>query len=355
MPTAIELYNAFATDLENIQDEYTVNFVNPYTRAYISARQSLQGTLQAQAKADKEAFEMALTIFTMLGGGMVTPVFAAAAVKAFAKEAALNTICKYNMERAFKVAGLIEANPLASYILGAAWDKADGAVRGKLKEMFEPKATTFPSLEKFVKEPLTIQTYLVDFVVEAKIKLHKTLAMYRDDATLTDQQKLEKLAELKSSPFCKPPAKLSDEAGLANDIELTWYMMHVMDFDTEVVTNKTRLNLITLIDEKEVIRRPVTDNPSSPSYPPNYSRCLRERQSDFVQVEHCQYGEVIYKQDLGGKIKARVDKVYKTRTGKNFFQESWVNRDTLIRAETMLRQLGDSNIGKLARQTKVNG
>ncbi|NJN46266.1 MAG: hypothetical protein HC808_07075 [Candidatus Competibacteraceae bacterium] len=231
MTNARALINSFTSDLENIQDKYTRYVINPYTRAYIEARQQFDAAIKAQAESDKLMLEIALTALSIAGGALLTKVFAAAALKEVAADVAVDIICKHNLERAFKVAALVDASPTASYILGQLWDTGQGVLSNQLKQSLTAKATTFPSLKKFSRNPLAVRTYLQDFVLDSKIKAHDTAAEIRDNPKLSDQQKIVAVKKLRSSQFCSPPSASVDEANLSKNIELTWWMTHVLDLD----------------------------------------------------------------------------------------------------------------------------
>lgn len=52
-------------------------------------------------------------------------------------------------------------------------------------------------------------------------------------------------------------------------------------------------------------------------------------------------------QALGDKIRERVDILHKKKKGRLFFSEAQIDRNTLVRAEKMLKELGNAALKRL--------
>lgn len=346
--------NSFTSDLENIQDKYQLHFVNPYFRAYQQAMSKYNAAVEAQKKADQAMLELVFSAFSLAGGQIITKVFAGATLKSVAKEYTLNVICNRNLERAFKVAAFVEGNPTASFIVGKLWDTGQSKLTAKAQGMLKGTVANFPSFRQALADPSTVKSHLEDFIGEAKIKAHDAAADIRENPKLSESEKIAAVKEIAASPFCSPSTKSLDEAQLAIDIELTFWMTTVLGLDrvATLVVGKDNWPKTASIDIM----------PSSKDYPDHLKPSWEKSKISTCQQKRDQFGRVktsgcsrerIYYSRIGSKIREAIDTAYKKRKGKSFFIEDDLNKATLLRAETMLRELATSDINRLAMQAKV--
>ena len=376
MVDALPHINKFTGDLENLQDEYIHMFVNPYRRSYTKAYKNFRGVLKAQGEANKAAMELALTAFSIASGGLLTVVFGKSALKSVAADVTIDVICENNLERAFKAADFVAGNETASYILGQFWDTGQSLISAELKKSLEDNATAFPalnkfkddpdSIQKFADDPDTVHSYLEDYVLNAKIKAHKAAAEIRDSKTLSEQEKLRRVGQIGASRFCNPEPLKIKEAELARDIELTWWMTYILTLDyLKTVKSLEGVRYGSSVQQRTPIKvRPSSAKyPNPPMRPATVDEIVRSRSNlgpqpvarrraigtGMGRIVEKTTEEVVYNRAGGSKIRDRIDELYKAKKGKVFFKGA-VSREELVKAEAMLRNLGNSTVSKLAKK-----
>jgi hypothetical protein len=346
--------NSFTSDLENIQDKYKLHFINPYFRAYEQAMTKFNAAVEAQKKADQAMLELVFSAFSLAGGQIVTKVFAGATLKSVAKNFTLNVICNNNLERAFKVAAFVEGNPTASFIVGKLWDTGQSKLTAKAQEMLKGTVANFPSFKKALANPSVVKSHLEDFIGEAKIKAHDAAADIRENPRLSESEKIAAVKVLAASPFCTPSTKSLDEAQLAIDIELTFWMTTILGLD--------RVATLVVGHQNWPTTKSIDVLPSSKDYPDHLTPTWQKSKVSTCQQRKTPLGRVItsgcsreriYYSRMGSKIRDAIDAAYKKKKGKAFFIEDDLNKATLLRAETLLRELAASDINRLAMQAKV--
>jgi len=354
MSTLFEEWSRAHTQAEN---NWQRNFVLPYGTAYTNARASFKKTLKEQEDADKAARErvaaFAMFALSLCGGSVLTCVFGQACAKTAASKIAVDIICEREMNRAFKVAAMINANKTASFALGALWDGGAGFLSDKLKESLAENGNNFTSLTKFAEEPQSLQNHLEKWVRDAYAKV---LATEEDISTNVKDEatKTQKVRDLMASPFFKAaPAKSPDQAALELDIEITLFMKLLLDTDF-LVTGSYDEGAHGGWRKRQTSRKPITENPSSAKYP---------EYKGIATIGGLDYEDVVYEQ-LGDIVKDRIDELNKSKYKDKFFTREpgrlWgtnredISKDTLVRANINLNRLGDANLFAIKQSLGVS-
>lgn len=347
-------YNSYLSDLENCEDKWTTNIVFPYSIAYIDAKESFDEVMANKTASDQKKAEFAFFALSLVGGGLLTRVFADAALKAAASNVTLDFICKHNMERAFNAAVVISDNKVASFAVGSLWDQAQSQLETAVKAKIVTLTTTNGNYAAFAQNPLKVRTCLEEYVKDIKVVSHDTAALIRDSNKYNEAQKRTYLGYLKKAPFFSqaPNIKL-DKDKLKLDIELTFFMYMVLDQDYLEVTDYVGG---PYYGKTETKIQPIGQMPSSKAYPKNVHHSTSHVSGFSAAVSG--HNEVIKFLSIPTSFITHIDMLYKKRNGKEFFLSSERNgiinygkitKDTLIRAENCLNELATSNISIILR------
>jgi hypothetical protein len=202
-------------ELDNLVRLYSVKVVRPYTRAYEAAR-GFHGDLgrpseeKCRESTDHKGSD-ADRLFDrrrcLADSGLCH-----GCVEHSCEGLSLNFICNNNLERAFKVAALIDSSPVASYIVGELWDQGQSYISDKVKAALELSGPNFAAMQRFTTTPLAAGTYFHDFIDDAATKIFAVTKDLRE-SNLSDAEKIHALNKLKSSQFCKgAPAHVDENA-----------------------------------------------------------------------------------------------------------------------------------------------
>jgi hypothetical protein len=344
----------FMADLNTWQEAWRTWAVRPYSMAWRTACRTFKETVKSQRELEQKRLELGLTALSICGGGILTAVFADAALKNAAHSVVLDVICKNNLERAFTVAYKIEKSKTASFIVGALWDEAQTRLTAGLKASLEPTAAQFPAINTFLQSNSddNLPDALHQFVGEARLKLDAIAVWLRDHARLidgtklTDQQKIAILEQLRRAPFCSPPSETIDDGRLAERIELAFYMNMVLDSDSLVISNVTATGHSADIPWPTTQSTKITRMPSSGHYPKESRQAMRDRGQIWSSQTSIVYDKI------GSKIVERMEALYpRNGFGNKFFLtdadllgNQAPNRETLIRAEHTLQRMANMGI-----------
>ena len=347
-------FNSYLTDLENCEDKWITNIVFPYALAYIDAKESFDAVLAGKAASDAKKMELAFAALSLVGGGLLTRVFANATLKNAAASMALDAICKNNMEKAFNAAHFISTNKVANFAVGEVWDKAQSELETSIKAKIVQLSSSNGNYASFAQNPLKVEIILEQYVKDIKVVIHDTGAFIRDSNKISEENKRIFLKYMKQAPFySQAPSNKLDKDKLKLDIELTFFMYIVLDQDYLEVTDYVGA---PYYGKSETKTRPIPQMPSSKKYPTDkYSRTTSVSGYSASVVGH---NEVVKFNSIASAFITHVDSLYRKRNGKDFFLPSEKNgivnsgkitKDTLIRAEGCLNNLATSNISVILK------
>jgi hypothetical protein len=365
MASAIDYINAFTADLENNQDKWKTYVINPFTDAYIDAFGKFNETLKAQKEADKAhglLLSLSMLALSLCGGGLLTATFGATALKTIvgnaaqklANNSALDFMVRHNMERAFRAADYLANNKTGNFIAGKLWDeleaKAGSFIGGKVtkaKEAIHVSRAAYPSVEKFVREPMKIYLALDTFVGEAKIKCHDLAAGYRDDDKLTDDEKIKKVAGLRKSTVYNPPQRSIAHAKLQDEIELSFYLYMVMESDylwtdyREDWTDSGGRSMRRTGTYSPTKKTPINEPMGSANYP----KSTPGRPSPNSQM--------VWYEKMGGVITDRLNELHSGLYGNKFMSSRQNSEYTVAAAQSSINTLANGNIKRLIGNTSL--
>jgi hypothetical protein len=341
MASAREMINSFTSDLENKEDEWDLHAANPFASAYESALEGFKETIKAQKEADKADLELALLALSLCSGGLLTAAFGTAVIKNIMVDKAVDIIAKNNMERAFKAAHFLATNKTASFIVGSLYDEAEkrvgGLISDKIKQSFNQNPQEYKSINDFTGGSTKMAKTLENFVLEAKTKLHNTVAEFRDNDKVPDAEKLARLEKIKLGKFWNSPKKSFDNGKMTDEIELSFYLRMILQSDYLRIWYKSDKYLGEEYGYPTVHKRVNIEHaPSATDYPKGTGSSW---EPGTVEVMHSQ---------LGGKIVERINKLHKARFG-GVFLTGKIDHHVLHRAEATLNLLAAENVKRLVQ------
>jgi hypothetical protein len=342
------LIDRFLQDQDDTYKKWRLFAINPFSSAYEDALGRYNTTLEAQRKVDeaevKQQVELMMLALSLTGGGLLNVAFGSAAMNSVINQAAVPIICRYNMERAFRAAHFVATNKTAEFIGGQLYTevvekRTSDAITEKLTKMLSQDAGNFPSVAGLSPEragTVKMQNMLDAFILEAHVKAADFAKGIRDSPKLTDDEKRAHLAKLRQSNYLKPPTRSVDDGHLAIDIELAFYLEHVLGsdylrtFESRTVTyyeGRNRHSKVTATVKAPKITA-IQALPSSGSYPGQ----TRNQEIGFSQ--------------LGSEIAKRLNQLHKAKYGRPFL-EGKTQLSDLRAAERTITQLADRNIKRL--------
>lgn len=322
-----------ARKLLMIKEAWEYFITNPYQLAYHTAFDNFSKTLNKQANSDKMKIELALTALCLCGGSLLTAVFAGVAIKAVAGKAMVDFICRYNMNRLFKLAHLVDTNKSAAFIVGAVWDQAADILTAKTKKLFEENTANFPCVNNIIQKPYEIEFALRNFVGLSLLKIGAVCQDILDSKKATADKKAA-FIELVQSPFCNPPSSKVLPDNLADRIELTFYLKIILNSDWLVTHHGSPW---ALVDKK-----PIPEVPGK-----GYPKGSRENRIGSLmppEITTVQYDRI------GQDIIDRMNQLYKEFTKEkrplidsNRFGEI-PSQEILKKADEILKKIGNQNL-----------
>jgi hypothetical protein len=305
----------FIADIPHKERKWKNHTITPFAKAWINAFENFKQTLKDQKEADDAAdklkFELAMLALSLCSGGILTAAFGTAAAKTLATNAAVDIICRNNMERAFKAAHFVSTNKTASFIAGKVWDEAEkratDALTEQLKTKFAQNAASFPSIGKFRTE-LDMYLTLDGFVSTAAERVNDIAVHVRDHPSMPEQRKVDEIKKLATSPFWRPSEKDLDIPVMTDEIELSMYMNLVLESDSlETFERATRMGSHDGLGRareyyyKSLGKSDITESAGSPNYPKPSSG---EREIHYRRIGSIIQGKMndLHRKKFGGKF-----------------------------------------------------
>lgn len=350
--------NSFTGDLENNQDKWHTYVIAPFDQAYRDAFTNFNLFLKKQKESEAPPswlLPLCMLALSLCAGGVLTASFGAVTAKALAGKAAnslaqgpgLDFIVRHNMDRAFRAANFLANNKTGNFIAGKLWDAVETGVTGYTSDQFKnaksalvENASAFPSVEKLVQDPMSVEKALTKYVDEAKIKCHDLAAAIRDSASVTDDAKILSVSLMRLATIYNPPQASIAYAGLAGEIEMAFYLTLVTnldylatDFQEELMeTSRAGWRRTGYYTPNKIT--PISVSPVDKSYPVSTPGKAGPKSQ-----------QVGFKQ-LGKILSARLDELHNVKFGVPF-NANPVSAGTIYRAEQTISFLANGNIKRL--------
>jgi hypothetical protein len=320
--------------------------IDPYSLAYHRAFDSFKDTLDKQKAFDKIQMELVFTALSLCGGSIFTAAFGAITAKKLVGDVAVDVICKYNMDRAFKVATFVSENKTAEFIIGGAWDAGSKLLGDKIKNSLQENAANFPAIEAIVKKPYEIDAALKAFRLTCEIRYFDALEALLD---VKDNKIKSNIFELiKKSPMCSPPNKKYFPENFEDYIELSFYMRLVLDTD-HLVTYFTApgMGMYGGNPYVQTSSKAIEATPDKKEYPTGTISKGSYLSTEFTSVEY---------DNVGQDVIDRMNKLYKKifKDEKPFIDSKWfgeyTNKNILYKATQVLNSIANQNATMIQQQ-----
>lgn len=328
--------------------------VLPYGGAYKVAFDSFKKAVEDQARQHDEMaklkFELTMAALAIVGGSLLTVLYGQATMKAVSKEKILDHVCKNNMEKTFKAMHFVETDPLASFLAGQIWDKAEAQALVSVKAKLAPKTGRYLSLANTVKKPELVLENVEKFNLELREKGIDTIVAIRD-SKLPNSKKMLVIKELLKSPYLNPPKSELNKATLIPKMELALFMQLLTKSDkkqySKIGPARNRARFLGVKSQPRYFYRDVAQSTNASSYP--------EKAGGKIYAKGTMYEyDGLRMPGIGNTIMRHIDASYrKVHLKKNFFRtgEYWdPNFDgsdvtsVVKRAEKALAELGDLSV-----------
>lgn len=313
------------------------NVGTPYIRAYDRAYDNYQKALKEQSERDKAEAELLVLAASVLTGSVMMAAFATTSLRTVAGRALLHVICERNLDRTFNALHAVSNNKVAMFAIGAILDEAGSRVTKQVQDaandlMVRNSVATSPTA-------LNYMTRIQDFMDSNEI-CARTVANAVRASALSEAEKHRMVARLEAAPFYNPPASARiDEVRLSEKMELSMYMVAILDSDTLVKT-EGHSSMGQFPAMPRMTEQPIQKSPSARDYPqatmPQYS---------YGYVGPYQHVGIT---ELGSGLRRKVDELYGRTIGGRFYQDRGLfnggpstTHTELVKAETTLDRLGD--------------
>ncbi len=317
-----------SSDLSLYEDSWLNNVVNPFSDAYETAYDSFKKYQKLDDDAAKAKRELAFAALSLVGGSVLTQVLGKLTFQDAAKNFAINTICNNNMNRAFNAANIVASSPGLSFILGQGLTGTGAWMKSQTKAMFDKSA--FTAAQTTLDKPSKIRSSLTQLVQGGTLRLRWSVKDLRDSGKLNNSLKKIELSKIMLSPFCKAPRTNTLVGGLAEKIELGFYMKMIMDSDSFADINGRG---------RKTSSHKISQLTSDPSYPTNSVGSNRNRK----QVLYDHFGE---------NVVARLNQLYIKHGNGNstaLMTSDIPNAAILKEAEIVLVKIGEETVANIRR------
>lgn len=352
----------YMNDLGNVKDKWFM-IINEYHMAYDKAYGNFQKTIAAQKEFDALKIQLAVAGLTIVTGGILTAAYGSSAASAAAKEIALDAICKYNLERAFKIAGIVESSPTASFMLGTALNTSISKGYAEIVKDTIKRATTIRT-SSFAPTPTSVKSSLQNYVLGLKTTAYDHAKKVRDSSKMTTSEKDDVAKRMRASEFFRPPALSVNTTQLELDLEMCFHLKYLLERDFYVVKETTMSQVIANTRVKS--KKSISELPSNSSYPKNAQLGLTRELGVHHKVYNSLLGdylgktkgtitgrttaEVMY-EDVGSKIRARANELAKKRFRKQLYEDQYfgtgAGKKTLTQAENWLKIIGPESVKRI--------
>ncbi len=295
--------------------------INPYTKAHAVAYETYKETIKADAEKSKQSLDLVITGLSLCGGSLITAV-ASSYLKKQLTNKSLDFIVGFNLQKTFNFAAIkIENKAALEFAVGNLVDTVAKSAADKQKKQLEKSLTTDfePNLHDYIES-------LNELNVFSKHKAYIALEN-------TDEKNGQKILDsVKETLWCKNAPRYNFyPSNLAEHIELTFYMLFILDKDFLVTEQKTDyMGQTTII--------------------PISTRSISEGEPCYLQSLDLGGGKrqrVIYG-DVGTTVIARINVLYSSiveKNGKfvpnNFYFNKKMDYETLNKARRVLSFIGN--------------
>jgi hypothetical protein len=227
-----ERLQRFRNSVDDGYDGWRARVTLPYISAYTDAYDSFQKTKREQAEADRAQAELFVAAASIVTGSLLMATVGQASIRALAGNAALNVICRHNLDRVFNTFHAVSGSKAAMFAIGKVLDEtksqATRQIQGAVSELLSNTSNIVSAA------PLVRYAQMDTFLLNHKLCAKRSAEIVEAAEDMNDAEKERAFAKLRQTPIANPPRTTIDQKRLSEKIELTFYMTAVLDTDTLV-------------------------------------------------------------------------------------------------------------------------
>lgn len=299
----------------------------PFAQAYNRAYDKFYKTLDSQAKADNAKVELLFVGLSIVGGSALTAMFGKAALRVALKDMAVSVICNQRMERTFKLAGMIESNPVASFALGELVDASTKALTDQVKKSLKAPLPA-DAVAGASSNGLDVFISMKRVLGNANEKAQMAALDILENKTTVDQAKLA-LAALRRAPIMNAPKQDLYDGRLADALELTMYLNLVLTRDRLIRYAGNGPHARRKLRRMQISSTPIRQIPGAGDYP----KAKTPAEGDYY------YSSEISISALGGDIDDRVNELHRKFFGTKLVAGSFFSSLTYENMKTAVHSL----------------
>ncbi len=330
--------DAFRHKVEVGMHTWRANVTLDYISAYATAYKNFEDTIKKQADSDKARAEMFVTAASIVTGSILMATVASASMRVVAGNAALNVICRYNLNRTFDLMATAASSQTFMFAVGKVLDTAKDKLNSQIKETVTKLTDT---TSKIISSAPIVQHVHLEKFMEQHWLCCNSVADLIEGAPISEAAKVASFAVLEKAPMVNPPTRGIDAVKLAEKIELCFYMKLVLDSD-ELIDWPYRSNFDQSPGTVGAVSHPIPQLPSASDYPKP-----KPPQFGFLGTSAHQSIGV---SRPGSDIRAKVDELSRKVLGHAFYASGDIFGDVsgpekmaeLSRAEQVINRLAQA-------------
>ena len=333
--------------ISRARKNWNTNSIRPYCEAYIDAVGIYKAEIKKQQKIDEAQakFELSLLMIALsvCGGGLLTTIFGKPVIKEGAAHKFIDVIFNREFERTIDAVAIVEKNPCLQFLVGKSWDTLSNFVSEETKKRVEnntEKLITTSAVQKVLDEPLKVLMRMQEW----SEVFEQEAVEIATDISISNLSRLEKVHAfnllLGSKFFTNAPTVKEKKEVHEKNILLSFYMSHLlqMDYLESGVFAESKYGRRMTPRSRKPINSVTSDK--------NYPELIKRTENGYQKVGY---------HDTGDSLDNAIDKAYGENpnfSGKffkviksdiGFSSREKVNRDVIVRAETVVHELGKIN------------
>ena len=292
-----------------------------YVSAYNKAFKNYQNTLEKEKEYQETVITFTITALSICSGSVLIALLGGLTAKEALTKFATK-IAKSFRKKAYRDANLKKHDKIIEFITGSVYDELNTKIKDNA---FQDTISFIRNIQNDINYPFDVFLILNRFLIDCEWIFRETLENIKN---LKDNEKKKKLFTLlKESHYCFPPSTQLYKADLNLYIELSFYMILIMNTD-HLVTEKYSMG-------KKVYYKSdsINESVNSKKYPKTtcsstYTGAITSR---------------ISYDRIGQDIIDRINEVYKTLFHKKFIDSDYFGEHTnakiLFKAEDTLKRI----------------
>jgi hypothetical protein len=174
--------------------------------------------------------DLAVAALTLCSGGVVGALLGEITWMQAAGRVVLDALCRENMLKTFRIAGLLSRNKVLEFAIGKSWERIKAIATLESKIILEGVYMDASVGRSFIAKPHTKQYVMEKFLVGNSVGI-RAACKALINAPIATGEKERLFDTVARSHFCKPPLQKVLPENYYRWIELTFYLKLVINSD----------------------------------------------------------------------------------------------------------------------------